>query len=600
MGRGSAARWRLVGAAALVALVATLATLQYRWLGDVSAAERERLRAGLHERAADCTAAFDREIARVFDAFHVDRRALDEDAAGALSAATREAARTPAGAALVKAVYLFDGASGSGGSLRRLDAVHGALEPSPWPETLQAWRHLPAKMPSIARTPDADIPVIVTDTIDPDAPALIVGVPRLVHFEPGRPAPRIPGPDALARAVIVLLDRTALRDRLLAPIVEARFGSGDAAEYVAAVVRRSHPADVIYAAPRGERVDAERADLAMPFFSLRGEDARVEALADAPSEARRERLSITIVRRGEGGGPVRLVSRGDEGAWTLLVRGKAGSLDALVARSRRRNLGISLGVLGLLAASVALIIGSAQRQRRLARQQMEFVAAVTHELRTPLAVIRSAGENLADGVVSDGAQVRQYGALVEAEGRRLTDMVERVMEYAGMSAGGSRRVSVPVDIGGVVAEAAGGVAADARRCGVDVRVDAGPGALPPVTGDPEALRSAVQNVIANAVKYSQPGSQVEIGAAAGGRGVRVRVADRGIGIDPDELPHIFEPFFRGRRAVDAQVRGTGVGLSVVRGVVDAHGGDVFVESTAGRGTTVVIELPLSAAGSGAP
>src|SRR6185295_14247861 len=85
----------------------------------------------------------------------------------------------------------------------------------------------------------------------------------------------------------------------------------------------------------------------------------------------------------------------DQGAWQLRVGHRAGSLDAIVTRSRRRNLGISLGVLGLLGASVVLIIASAQRQQRLARQQMEFVAAVSHELRTPLAVICSAGENLA-------------------------------------------------------------------------------------------------------------------------------------------------------------------------------------------------------------
>src|SRR5207247_8670753 len=102
------------------------------------------------------------------------------------------------------------------------------------------------------------------------------------------------------------------------------------------------------------------------------------------------------------------------------------------ATSRRRNLAISLGVLGLLAASFVLILGSAQRQHRLARQQIEFVAAVSHELRTPLAVICSAGDNLADGVVADGPQVTRYVTLLQTEGRRLSDMVERVLEFAGI------------------------------------------------------------------------------------------------------------------------------------------------------------------------
>src|SRR5207302_6342536 len=114
---------------------------------------------------------------------------------------------------------------------------------------------------------------------------------------------------------------------------------------------------------------------------------------------------------------------------------RQGSLDAIVTKSRRRNMAISIGVLGLLGASFLIVIASAQRERRLARQQMAFVAAVSHELRTPLAVICSAAENLSDGVVADGAQVKKYGSLIQTEGRRLGDMVERVMAFAGMTSG---------------------------------------------------------------------------------------------------------------------------------------------------------------------
>ena len=155
---------------------------------------------------------------------------------------------------------------------------------------------------------------------------------------------------------------------------------------------------------------------------------------------------------------------GDEqGAWEVRARHRSGSLETIVARSRRRNLAISLGVLGLLAASLVLALAAAQRQQRLARQQMEFVAAVSHELRTPLAVICSAGENLADGVVADGAQVKRYGALIQTEGRRLGDMVERVMEFAGISSGTAVRALADVDISKVVAEAADALRRDARR-----------------------------------------------------------------------------------------------------------------------------------------
>jgi two-component system, OmpR family, sensor histidine kinase SenX3 len=290
---------------------------------------------------------------------------------------------------------------------------------------------------------------------------------------------------------------------------------------------------------------------------------------------------------GRSGGP------GDDGhgAWQARIRHRSGSLEALVARSRRRNLAISLGVLGLLAASVLLIITAAQRQQRVARQQMEFVAAVSHELRTPLTVICSAGENLADGVVADASQVTRYGRLIQTEGLRLRDMVERVMEFAGISSGGAARAKSPVDLGAVITDAIGGVRAEAGDRDVTVAVHAN-GDLPHVIGDGNALRSAVQNVVGNAVKYSPVGATVDVTTAASDGAVRISVIDRGLGIDASDLPHIFKPFYRGRRAVDAQVRGSGVGLSVVRNVIDAHGGSIRVDSRAGEGTTVVIELPV--------
>jgi signal transduction histidine kinase len=104
----------------------------------------------------------------------------------------------------------------------------------------------------------------------------------------------------------------------------------------------------------------------------------------------------------------------------------------------------------------------------------------------------------------------------------------------------------------------------------------------------------VRNIVGNALKYSPPGATVDVSTHLE-RGdparVQIRVADRGLGIDAADLPHIFKAFFRGRRAVDAQVRGTGIGLSVVQQVVDAHGGSIAIDSRAGEGTTVVVELP---------
>ena len=146
-----------------------------------------------------------------------------------------------------------------------------------------------------------------------------------------------------------------------------------------------------------------------------------------------------------------------------------GSLDVAVAQGRRRNLWLSFGILSVLVAAVGLILFNARRSERLAAQQMDFVATVSHELRTPLAVIRSAAQNLSAGVVPDPAQARQYGDLIETEGRRLTDMVEQVLEYAGLSGPSAARRARPVEVGGLVRDVLAASHAAVRHRGIPRR-----------------------------------------------------------------------------------------------------------------------------------
>ena len=160
-----------------------------------------------------------------------------------------------------------------------------------------------------------------------------------------------------------------------------------------------------------------------------------------PPEGSREPGNVSIVvqgglKGGADGGPRHARDCPSSAPrWRLVVKHPSGSLEAAVNAARRRNLLISSSILAVLGASVGLLVLSTRRAQELARQQMEFVAAVSHELRTPLAVIRSAGDNLADGVVRDDEQIRKYGDLVRNEGRRLTEMVEQILEFAGIQSG---------------------------------------------------------------------------------------------------------------------------------------------------------------------
>ena len=590
--------WALVVAGALMVLLAALATLQYRWLGEVSQAERERMRATLQTRASDFSDAFDRELTHAYVAFHVDGDALTADPARTLADALATWQAGAMAPAIVKTVYYLEGASGASPTLTRLDPARVTLDRVDWPGSLQAWRararQVPPPLPGLQ-------PLFLTDAVDAAMPALIVNVPTVTVTRLAD-AKRIevfnnPGPSA--RTIIVELNPDGLRHDLIDPLVAKYFGAGAQSAYLVTIVRRSDPSHVVYTSdPQAPALDASNADVTAGLFDLRVEEiARSGMPDDAVSPRARQ-------RRGEDGDhdrpPYDRHAHGDGGRTPGRARGRpacgirSGSLETIVAHSRRRNVAIGAGVLGLLVASVFLIIASAQRQQRLARQQIEFVAAVSHELRTPLAVI-PIGRGEPRRRHRGGRAARQALRRAHRErGRRLSDMVERVMEFAGITSGHAARGRADVDLSRAIADAVGGLQAEARDRGVGVAVHAN-GSLPIFIGDADAIRSALQNIVGNAIKYSASGGTVDVSAQADGGRVRITVADRGLGIDAADLPHIFKPFYRGRRAVDAQVRGTGVGLSVVRHVVDAHHGKVTVTSRPGGGTTVVIELPVTAA-----
>jgi signal transduction histidine kinase len=221
---------------------------------------------------------------------------------------------------------------------------------------------------------------------------------------------------------------------------------------------------------------------------------------------------------------------------------------------------------------------------------MEFVAGVSHELRTPLAVIRSAAQNLADGSVSGPLQVRRYGGLIETEGRRLQDLVEKVLELAGVESQTRRSPRERVSTAGVVEAAIADTAPEARERGIEIETALPEGELY-VLGDAEALRRGVSNLVANAIKHGGEENSVKVSVAGLSGEVSISVADRGPGIPESEVPHVFDAFYRGRRARERQIRGSGLGLSLVQQVAREHGGRVEVSSSPGNGSTFSIVLP---------
>jgi len=278
------------------------------------------------------------------------------------------------------------------------------------------------------------------------------------------------------------------------------------------------------------------------------------------------------------------------GQWALNIQHQDGSLEQFVGNSRRRNLLISFGILGLLGGSVGLIILSAFRAQTLAQRQVDFVSAVSHEFRTPIAVIYSAGENLADGVAREGTQVSRYGHLIKGEGKKLAAMVEQILEFAGARSGRKkydfRETEVKSLIESALSDCAGLIAEKDFEIETEIQEN-----LPTIQADANALSHALQNLIVNGIKYSNGHNWLKITAKNGDRTIKIAVEDKGIGISKKDLKQVFSPFFRSKDVVDAQIHGNGLGLSLVKQTVDAHHGKIEVKSQIGRGSKFTIELP---------
>jgi signal transduction histidine kinase len=242
-----------------------------------------------------------------------------------------------------------------------------------------------------------------------------------------------------------------------------------------------------------------------------------------------------------------------------------------------------------------MVMASSNRAQRLAKVQMDFVTTVSHELRTPLAVISSAAENLADGVVSERPQLVEYGSVIKHQSRQLSLMVENILSFTATRNGQQHYGNALLEVPALIEAALANTATLIQAAGFRVERSIEPG-LPPIRADRAALVQCLQNLITNAVKYGGEARWLGIGArvaepGAGAREVQISVVDRGIGIDKADLPHIFEPFYRSPSVAAAQIHGTGLGLSLARSIAEAMQGRLSVDSTPGQGSRFTLHLP---------
>ncbi len=281
----------------------------------------------------------------------------------------------------------------------------------------------------------------------------------------------------------------------------------------------------------------------------------------------------------------------NDSRWIIGVSQEPGALEAVVATSRRRNLAVAGLVNTLILGAGILLVRHTRRSRQLAERQMNFVADVSHELRTPLAVIRGAAHNLQRGVVQSPERVGEYSGLIIQHAEQLTDMVEQVLELAGAQRSNAMQFQ-PVSMEEVLRASVAACSAETQTAGCEVELKV-PSALPEVSGDAAALRRVFQNLIVNAAKHGATGHWIGVAARfMAPSTVEIQVSDRGAGVPQDEQAHIFDAFVRGSAAQLAQTRGSGLGLSLVREIVQAHKGTVLLRSEPEQGAVFTVQLPV--------
>ncbi|MCP4895614.1 MAG: HAMP domain-containing histidine kinase [bacterium] len=565
----------------LLLLLVALATLQHRWIAQLSDAERARLQEGLDQAAADFCGDFDREIARAFSVFKLELNSKEE-LPRLLAERLAEWQSTATWPGLVKELLIVRNREADEVVLLCFEEQSQRLVACNWDDELRPIRH------SLGG-PGPGVPVVSSAL-----PGLVLAVQEHGPPKAGTLSQWRPPGDHL----VVRFDLAFIADTLLPWLAESHFGLSDDRPYILSVSSIDRPGETVFQSRARAPSRTQKPDATGRLLGLRS----FQELSGAAPAGPRMRRPPPPGRRPEhrAGGPPQkpppsgLRVRTEEGHWVLTIHHPAGSLERVIQKTRRRNMAVSLATMAMLGVTTLLILVSTRRAQQLARQQMDFVAIISHELRTPLTAIRSAGQNLADGIISDPPKVRSYGLLIEREGRRLTEMIGRVLAFAGIRSGRQNFQMATLDLTEIIEAALADWRWTLDEKGIEVEKTIAPH-LPPVQGDSGALRLVVTNLIDNAIKYGAAGRWLGVSAGVDSENdpstLWIAVSDHGPGIPRREQQRLFQAFRRGAEAATGTVPGSGLGLAVVRGVVEAHEGSIEVNSSPGNGTTFTVRLP---------
>jgi signal transduction histidine kinase len=269
----------------------------------------------------------------------------------------------------------------------------------------------------------------------------------------------------------------------------------------------------------------------------------------------------------------------------LSTRGNVlGVLEAVNKRNEAKFTEEDVEMLTVLSSQAAVAV-----QNALLFQQSDLISEIVHEMRTPLTAI-IAYTDLMRRPEATPAQCAQFSKIIQSEAERINEMANDFLDLARLESGRASLARDPVDLNTVIRMATNVLRPQADTKQIEMLVDI-PATLPALTGDAQRLHQVMLNLLSNAVKYCHPGDQVKIKANVAGDQLAVSVADTGPGIPPDALTHIFERFYR-VPGMEGQISGAGLGLAITQQIIEAHGGEINVDSEEGHGTTFTFTLPV--------
>src|SRR5262245_43280089 len=279
--------------------------------------------------------------------------------------------------------------------------------------------------------------------------------------------------------------------------------------------------------------------------------------------------------------------------FSLSVRLKNLTVEQLARRNFMINLSLWVVMTLSLIAAVALMLRTASREMKLSQMKADFVSNVSHELRTPLASIRVLAELLNLGRVNQPDRVREYGAYIESEGRRLTQVINNILDFSRIESGRKLFQFESCDVKEIVTGTLEAFSVHLKQNGFTLSYEAPQNALPQVVLDPDAIALALTNLLDNAIKYSTGEKEINVRISQSDGFVVIAVTDRGVGIPAEEHEKIFEKFYRVGSSLVHDVKGSGLGLSLVKHIVLAHHGKITVQSKPGEGSVFTIQLPVA-------